>query len=292
MAKDLLEKQQMIEYLRCALRLEVNAYAAREMINQMSAKANMLGKHDEYIPKPETTGIIGLIFGSFFGGLFATLKYFIIVGCIAAAFGDLFIYIFFVWFFGVPVIIFIISYGDQSKKIKEYNRKKNEQRSLNEEELSVKKELENRIVTLRRSLNETTNILSRFYSPNIIYSKYRDVVALAQILEYYESGRRDRLEGEGGAYDLFEYELKQEIIIANLVEIRKQLSRIQCTQTLLYNELRNTNNMLSSISGEISRISSSMNRIAIDSHISAYNSAIIASQQGATNYMNTYNHYF
>lgn len=83
--------------------------------------------------------------------------------------------------------------------------------------------------------------LEKLYAENIIYPKYRNMVAVTTIYEYLESGRCNRLEGPDGAYNLYEMELRQNIIIGQLSVIASNLERIKENQFMLYNEIVEAN---------------------------------------------------
>ncbi len=101
--------------------------------------------------------------------------------------------------------------------------------------------------------------LKEHYSKNVLFPKYCNFVAVAQILEYLESGRCSRLEGADGAYNLFENELRMNIIIANLNLIQQKLDTIIQNQKMIYNELRALNSTLNSISSQMNRIEGAVN---------------------------------
>ena len=93
--------------------------------------------------------------------------------------------------------------------------------------------------------------LISLYEEGIIYSKYRNLVAVSTIYEYLASGRCDRLEGPNGAYNLYEMELRQNIVIGQLSTITENLEQIKENQHTLYYEIQSANynsaSMLSSI---------------------------------------------
>lgn len=97
--------------------------------------------------------------------------------------------------------------------------------------------------------------LGKLYAENIIYPKYRNMVAVTMIYEYLESGRCSQLEGPDGAYNLYEMELRQNIIIGQLSSIMDNLERIKENQFTLYNEIveanGNTSSLLSDIGDDI-----------------------------------------
>ena len=76
--------------------------------------------------------------------------------------------------------------------------------------------------------------LISLYEEGIIYSKYRNLVAVSTIYEYLASGRCDQLEGPNGAYNLYEMELRQNIVIGQLSTITEHLEQIKENQYTLY----------------------------------------------------------
>ena len=97
--------------------------------------------------------------------------------------------------------------------------------------------------------------LISLYEEGIIYSKYRNLVAVSTIYEYLASGRCDQLEGPNGAYNLYEMELRQNIVIGQLSTITEHLEQIKENQYTLYYEIQNANrnseSMLSSIGDDV-----------------------------------------
>lgn len=97
--------------------------------------------------------------------------------------------------------------------------------------------------------------LKNLYEEGIIYPKYQNLVAVSTIYEYLASGRCDRLEGPNGAYNLYEMELRQNIVIGQLSTITEHLEQIKENQYTLYYEIQSANNnsasMLSSIGDDV-----------------------------------------
>lgn len=97
--------------------------------------------------------------------------------------------------------------------------------------------------------------LRNLYEEGVIYPKYQNLVAVSTIYEYLASGRCDRLEGPNGAYNLYEMELRQNIVIGQLSTITEHLEQIKENQYTLYYEIQSANNnsasMLSSIGDDV-----------------------------------------
>ena len=103
-------------------------------------------------------------------------------------------------------------------------------------------------------INETQSTLDSLYTLDIIFGKYRYFVAVASICEYFQSGRCDKFEGHEGAYNLYENELHQNIIIAQLSMIIKELQQIQNAQYLLYEAISESNRILENIVSELTNL--------------------------------------
>lgn len=146
---------------------------------------------------------------------------------------------------------------DKEAKRYEIIKKQYEQK-LAEYEFAKEKSIEHKN-KISASFDETTstlkNSLEKLYDKNIIFPKYRNFVAITMISEYLESGRCSELEGPNGAYNLYESELRQNIIINQLSAIIDNLEQIRNNQFILYQEISNSNmvisNMLSNIHDEM-----------------------------------------
>lgn len=91
------------------------------------------------------------------------------------------------------------------------------------------------------------NALQELYNANVIFPKYREMVAISAINEYLLSGRCSELEGQAGAYNLYEMELRQNIIIGQLSNIISNLEQIRNNQYTLYQELVKANDTVNGI---------------------------------------------
>ena len=92
--------------------------------------------------------------------------------------------------------------------------------------------------------------LQAVYDENVIFPKYRNFVAITTINEYLMSGRCSELEGPNGAYNLYEMELRQNIVIAQLSSIVDNLEQIRNNQFSLYEELRESNRTINALLDE------------------------------------------
>lgn len=151
-----------------------------------------------------------------------------------------------------------------------YQCAKEESIRIAESEKSLRHHIENeRVELVIRPKKNVKELLDKVYSKNIIFPKYRNFAAIAQIYEYLLSGRCDQLEGPYGAYNLYESELRQNIIIDRLDEIIYQLGRLNGTMNTICGAIQETNNLLG-------KINSTLGRIEANTALTAYNSQCIA----------------
>lgn len=122
--------------------------------------------------------------------------------------------------------------------------------------------------------NNVKALLDKVYSIDVIFPKYRCFAAVAQIYEYLLSGRCERLEGPDGAYNLYESELRQNIIIDRLDEIASQLRILNRTMHTICGMLNTTNGILSSISSTLGRIETNTALTAYNTQCIAYNTKV------------------
>lgn len=126
---------------------------------------------------------------------------------------------------------------------------------------------------LNRSIQQTEQTLIRYYGKGIIFPKYRELVAVSSFYEYFASGRCSTLEGHEGAYNIFEMESRQDLILRKLDDIIARLDRIEQNQYMLYTAIQNSNRDTNRMLTELNRTAQN---IESNSSITAYNSRITA----------------
>ena len=172
--------------------------------------------------------------------------------------------------------------NDYPIMLESYNNNiKKEQERYNAEYdtyLSLKNEYERTATALAtkhtQCLSQLNNALAELYSNNILFEKYRNLVAVTAINEYLLSGRCYELEGPNGAYNLYEMELRQNIIIGQLSHIITNLENIKSNQYSLYQELKIANQLVSDITYELRTLN---HTTKLNAYFSAVNAKIAAS---------------
>lgn len=132
-------------------------------------------------------------------------------------------------------------------------------------------------------LKKTNAVLQRVYSMNIIYPKYRNFAAVGMFYEYMCAGRCNRLEGHEGAYNIYEYELRMNIIIDELREIKQN-------QWYLYDAISEENERFSQLYNTCLNGMDRLENISQNSDLISYYSRIEANDINTIKWMKIF-HY-
>ena len=141
------------------------------------------------------------------------------------------------------------------------------------------------IAELEKPLNETKQVLAQLYAMDVVFPKYRDMIAVSTFYEYYLAGRVTELEGSDGAYNLYESELRMNLIVDKLDTVISNLEAIKQYQYGLYKELKKTDDTLNNIASEIRYIAQSTENIEKTSRITAYCAGIAVQNTEALKYL-------
>lgn len=127
----------------------------------------------------------------------------------------------------------------------EYKRISNFNKNSDENHVNEVKEYEYetfcKVYDLTKVEEKLTSSLKDLYSKGVVYAKYRNLVTIATLFEYIDSGRCFELEGPNGAYNLYEAELRADIIISSLNSIISNLEAIRNNQYTLYRSIEEAN---------------------------------------------------
>lgn len=126
-------------------------------------------------------------------------------------------------------------YTKESEKIDETNAN---QIVLYNEKKAI---IDDRKSNVTKDLKDVEKTLSKYYDLDVIYPKYRNLVALTTFAEYLESGRCKSLYGYTGCYNVYEQELRQNTIIGKLDQILIQLDQIKKVQFATYLAIQQSN---------------------------------------------------
>lgn len=178
----------------------------------------------------------------------------------------------------------------QNKEIELLNDKiDTNNRKERETDIQKIKILKNTLLRQEASITKTTAVLNKYYSYNIIFPKYRYLEAVSSFYEYFASGRCSTLEGHEGAYNIFENELRQGLIINKLDDIIDHLERIEDSQYMLYTAIQKGNEETARISAEINTTANKLNQIESNTAVTAYYSRIGAENTECLKWIEIFN---
>lgn len=249
------------QYIADLYKLEKNAYSCKQEIDELSTYISQMGTtrvEERHIKKK---GI----------GLYEILAAFgvIALGYLTKAFIPIFLKIIAGIATAIAGLIFYLLIDERSLENKKID-KENAQNTVDVEndKVRIKQELDaipekkQLLEISKNNLNTCQNLLDDLYAENIIFPKYRNLPAISQLYEYLECGRCKELGGYEGAYNLYEQELRMNVIISKLEDIYYELDEIRENQYMLYDAICQTNALLSAISSSEA--------------VTAYNTEVIA----------------
>ncbi len=146
--------------------------------------------------------------------------------------------------------------------------------------VKLKISLDKEIEAAEELLKDLFKKKHQLYGTDIIFGKYRDIAAITSFYEYLISGRCETLEGVNGCYNLYESELRANIIINKLDAIGDSLETIKGNQYMLYSQLSEINHELNSLNATTTAMFNGIKdatEIFLEhSAVIAYNSAVSA----------------
>ena len=189
-----------------------------------------------------------------------------------------------IWLFKMIKAFFIDDKKDSEEKWKVYYE---EMSKIEAENKRIKSEYDEGIEKwntsyeenrkyLRESLQNAKIARKQVYSQDIIYPKYRNLPALTSICEYLVTGRCTELTGPHGAYNLYEDEVRKDMVISQLYIVIENLESIKNNQYMLYEQVKSIRQNTDAMVCELRKISGYTFNIMQTSAISAYYSQITA----------------
>lgn len=278
---------QLKEYLSIVLDLEENIYIQKTLIENIEARlSSPLGEAHTFVkPNPPAlsekhfydsipvciavtfTGVIiaflsSVIFNGIGGFFYNLLQVFAPIGGILIAFLGI------AWLIG--------SFFRKSEYAKTYRKAKENyaiamrkyEQNVYEDDARIRSEaaekvaLTSNLSELKKQLSSSENNLNAIYAKNIIFPKYRNLVMISSIYEYFCSGRCSTLEGHEGAYNILENEIRLDRIITQFDKAISLLGQIRQNQFMLYSAINESNNRISGLMASVNNMSDKLKEIA------------------------------
>ncbi|MDO5549247.1 MAG: hypothetical protein Q4F79_12285 [Eubacteriales bacterium] len=109
------------------------------------------------------------------------------------------------------------------------------------------------IPAVRARLQQSKAVLSHFYAADVIDPRYRNFVAVCSLCAYLTSGRCETLEGQQGAYALYEQEAQMGRIVTELDAAIQTLYHPHPNQSRLYHAILKANQTVDRLYHSIER---------------------------------------
>lgn len=172
--------------------------------------------------------------------------------------------------------ICMLSAGAHNKEVKENNRKTIKETELRNETIDLENAERKKMALLAKQkaeiykeeldilkgkYAEIKKLLEKYYDLDYIYPKYRKLVYICSIYEYFDSGRCDTLTGPYGAYNLLEQDIKYSKIVEKLDVIVDKLDEIIENQRELYSVMRDCTNSIAELANSLDNVGRNVNNI-------------------------------
>lgn len=295
-----MDRKQITEYLEKILSLEVKKYEISGIIDGFYDSIYELEgivQKKKFLEEKEYKGSLfwSIIYAAFFGILALIISFVLLHLLQGPTEGSIrFCIVIAIVVFAIALFSIVIDERHavnnskmQNKNIKETNLKIENNAKRAAEEIRV---IENEISTLEKGEQLIENTLKRLYDANIIFPKYRTLVAVSSFYEYFLSGRCDKLSGHEGAYNIYENELMGRVIIGKLDDIIDRLDEIRSNQFVLYTELQRSNKRIKELSLIAQNASHRLEDISKNQNVIAYNSEIIKRNTEVTKWISICNY--
>ncbi len=278
------------EYLEHAKTLEVNRYTLNTTIHRLQEKINSLGIKNVF-EEPESQK--GDFSEAFFVVLVLSvvLSLFVAISIYAIQGNDINYFIDPMLIGGIVSIPLALICGAVSYFKKNKDRENTYFKLIRDDNARVKTE-KKQILALKDQQNELKvevdnieTLMEKLYSTNIIYPKYRELVPIVTMWEYIDSGRCTELLGANGAYNLYESESRQNIIISNLSQALSMLAQIRDNQYALYEAIQESNDIAERVYRQSEQLITLSKSIEHNSEIASYNAKIAAQNSTISAYI-------
>lgn len=127
-------------------------------------------------------------------------------------------------------------------------------------------QIQNDTPNLQRVYVQCTDTIKKLYALNIVHPQYQYLEACGMFLQYLSTGRTHGLQqngGDAGAYNLFENDLKFNVI-------KRQLDQVMRNQEVLYDVLTEINSNVGDLCASVGKIEEYAQQTAHNTKISAW----------------------
>lgn len=286
-------------YLKDVATLECQIYTQNTLLDQLSNRINSLGYPSAYVkPEYETWrpdigdifkfSLIAAVWGAIIAGIIAMVS----SGDVAGAGILAFLIVFVV---AAVLRLALYDYGGylsgkkrHEQELANYEAMVQEDAKRVEHELVLRGKLVQQWQDVKAEHDNTKCALDALYAVNIIHPKYRHLVAITSFYDYFDTGLCSRFTGHGGAYAVYEENLRFKRIEDQLDVIISKLDDIIANQRYIADLMREANFTLSRIEAANASMLNSVHRIEENSELIAYNTRCSAQSNAVMEHIMVY----
>lgn len=232
--------EKLLQYIKYILTFETGLYLLNKEVEILTSLVNTPYTETDVLPPvkyhSETGTTLGVLALVFFGFLF-----------LAGITENGFVYFIILCLLVVIIYFCIKKVNEENRETErwgEYNKIIALNKTRRENDAKRKIELRNNINFLNYYIPKLENSLHILYYVDIIYEKYRNIVAMSSIYEYFDAGRCNTLVDDKGAYNLYETECRANAISNSWSIITRDIQAIKNNQYILYKQLEQANSII------------------------------------------------
>ncbi len=151
--------------------------------------------------------------------------------------------------------------ADYEKCLEEYNAFTESVKDFITPEKAKQSLIKQEIAQAEELLEKLYHARNELYAYDIVFIKYRNLVAISTFYEYIMSGRCETLEGTSGAYNIYENEIRMNTVISQLSDVVASLEEIKNNQFMIYSAITEINLQLSELNYSMDSAVKSLERI-------------------------------
>lgn len=301
-------KEKVVQYLRYAKDLEQAVFTYRNAFLQLESRVRTLG-HRKEINEPKAASLTEVSPG--IGLFFIFFAIALVISCFAGGslFSNIFAYVTIFPFFvdsglriklliclGAALVLWclvflckaVMASTEHNQQMSNYKSKLNSDQQRVERERGMIQVLRKQQTDIEKQINTNSRLLEQLYDLNILHPKFRNMVAVITMLEYFEYGRCTTLQGPHGACSFYADEELHKRIISKLDVVIHKLDDIRQTQQYLYEAIQEANATAYRIYENSQRMLESNRQIAENTALTAYNTTRIRENSDILTYISAY----
>lgn len=129
--------------------------------------------------------------------------------------------------------------------------------------------------------------LKQLYDLDIIYIEYRSLIPIITLFQYFESGRCHTLNGEHGAYELYQSKVRYNIIRERVDDVLANMEQVRKNQPGVFREITEANRIVNDICREAYGLTAAGKKNEENTVAAAFEAKVTAQNRVISQYLST-----